>query len=104
MIYRLRNVTTGAERLCGTEQEAHERVIDIVSCREEWVIEIPQQSGVTFTVARGIGPVPYGPLLARLMTRAGPTGAPARHGAAHRLLRKKRRSATWIIAGRTGSG
>lgn len=76
VIYRLRNVTTGAERLCGTEQEAHETVIDIVSGREEWVIDIPQQSGVTFTVSRGVGRVPYGPLLARLLTGRAQAGAP----------------------------
>jgi hypothetical protein len=59
MTYHLRNTHTGQNRLCATLEEAHEKVNEIVSNQQEWVIiKLPEQDvGVGHAVSSGRGPI-----------------------------------------------
>ena len=59
MTYHLRNTTTGQDRLCATLDDAHEKVNEIVSGQQEWVIiKLPEQNvGAGHAVSSGRGPI-----------------------------------------------
>jgi hypothetical protein len=59
MAYHLRNLSTGVDRRCASQQEAHEKVNEIVSEGEDWVIiEMPNHGiGAGRAVSDGVGPI-----------------------------------------------
>jgi hypothetical protein len=58
MAYHLRNLSTGVNRRCASEQEAHEKVNEIVSEGEHWVIiQMPNHGTAGTAVSDGVGPI-----------------------------------------------